>query len=103
MIVIPFETWKSFVNRVFVKSTADSSIVHLEREVDELKDELTKRPYDVEKLTEEYADCILCLLSSAAKAGLDHSVLSDAIRRKIFKNIDRQWRDNGDGTYSHIK
>ncbi len=100
--------WMAWTKENFPKSTAESSLVHLQREIKEVLEELnadepSPRQHEAVMSLMEYADCILCLLTSAGMAGLTIDQLFRAIINKMQINYKRKWVDNGDGTYSHVK
>lgn len=56
-----------------------------------------------DELSEEYVDAIMCLLDSAARAGIYIGDIRDAYEKKLAKNKARTWKKNDDNTYSHVK
>lgn len=76
----------------FTKATRESSL-------EKLQDEIKELPpfYDLE----EYIDCIMCLVHSAAKAGYNSHQLKRAFEAKLIKNKLRKWKLNPNNTYSH--
>lgn len=99
--------WMEWTINNFPKSTAASSLIHLQRETKELVEAIedhTTREHHEGVVLREYADNIICLLTAAGKSGFTIEQLMRAIVVKININIyHRKWMDNGDGTYSHIK
>lgn len=81
--------------------TADAALIHLEREVEELKMALIAEHRDAQLL--EYVDCLLCLFTSMTRAGFSIDEIKKAMAIKVNINYVREWKYNGDGTYSHIK
>lgn len=51
----------------------------------------------------EYVDAIMCLLDSAGRSGITMVDIIKTYSEKLEINLKRKWKDNGDGTYSHIK
>lgn len=100
------DRFQEFSLRVFEKSTAATSLIHLERELEEAKKEIIGVAHDHvdrQKLLKEYADIILCVISSAARVGFNGFTILNALAHKTTVNIKRKWNYNGDGTYSHVK
>lgn len=56
-----------------------------------------------EEIAEEYVDAIMCILDSAARAGIYIGDIRDAYEKKLAKNKGRTWTKNADNTYSHVK
>jgi hypothetical protein len=93
-----------FALETFKNATASSCIRKLKEEIDELVYEVDLNPIkDREKQMIEYVDCIMCLLNSAARIGILPSDLMQAFREKLLINKQREWKQNPDGTYSHVK
>jgi len=86
----------------FPKGTAVGALLHLKREADEVIHDILNSA-SKEYKTEEYADCLGCLMDSINREGISIAELLDAYDKKLQKNKGRTWRDNGDGSYSHIK
>lgn len=102
------QDWMDWVKVHFTESTSISSIKHLKTEIQELLDEIDSddpSPLQDEGIPLlEYADCILCLLSSASLAGFNSEQITKALQNKASNNMYRRsWKSNGDGTYSHVK
>lgn len=108
-IVTAIDQWMVWANINFSKSTAQSSLVHLRREIKEVLNELDSddphpRQDGATMTLMEYADSMICLITAAGKSGLTADQLFSAIKNKMYINMHkRKWQDNGDGTYSHIK
>lgn len=85
----------------FPKGTAKGALIHARREVEEIMDDMNERR--TEKLPEEFADALFCILDSARRANVSMGEIITAGERKLQVNKLRKWRDNGDGSYSHIK
>lgn len=90
----------AFTIRTFTKATPFSSLAKLEEEVRELAHEIQ---HGHENLAEEYVDCIMCLLDSAARMKINPDKIKDAFAMKLEKNLARKWSRNDDNTYSHVK
>ena len=53
---------------------------------------------------EEFADILIAVLNGYRKVyGTNGLLLEKAILRKVKKNLYRNWKQNENGTYSHIK
>lgn len=96
--------WSS---KTFLKGTAQGALRHAKREIDEVIKELDNTPefgWDLNKnIATEYADILGCVFDSINRAGLTIDAVFVAYRAKLEINKKRQWCDNGDGSYSHIK
>lgn len=96
---------------VFTHATALSSIEKLKEEIKEVQQLLSVEELARKTLTdvfetliaEEYADCLMCLFDSAARAGITVKDINVAFETKLAKNKARGWVRNADNTYSHIK
>lgn len=93
------EVFLGFSLKTFEDATAFSSIVKLSEELNEL---LTEMSRGHENLEEEYIDCLMCIIDSAARMGITVDQLNRAFTKKLDKNINRKWKKNDDNTYSHI-
>lgn len=89
-----------FTTKTFPKGTADGALIHLGREIEEVRAEL---PTDTFDKAIEFADCLGCLVDAANRSGVPPKLLFDAFGHKLQINKARQWKDNGDGSHSHIK
>ena len=49
----------------------------------------------------EYADCLICLLAAAYKAGLTYDDLLGVADEKLTICLSRSWVRKDDGTYQH--
>lgn len=85
--------------RNFPEATAESSLLKLLEEVQEIQCDLMndKRP------VEEYVDGLMCILDSAGRRAIYLPELIEGYERKLEKNKARKWVKNDDNTYSHIK
>lgn len=86
----------------FPKGTAIGALLHAKREVQEIMDDIDNNA-PVNNLATEYADALFCIMDSARRKGvtLIHILLAGDTKLQINKK--RQWKDNGDGSYSHVK
>ena len=86
----------------FKEATALSSLIKLNGEISEVKEaiELNK---PIGEITEEYADCLMCLFDSAGRIAISPDDIFEAFAKKLKKNKARSWNRNADNTYSHIK
>lgn len=105
-----FEDFAEFSKATFVQSTAFSSLEHLKEEVEELSHEVllnsgrhNQHTQQTPEMLEEYADCVLCIISSATRAGITAEQIVSAMGRKTQINKARKWKLNPNNTYSHIK
>lgn len=93
----------------FPEATPRSSMLKLQSEVKEVLKEigtLEKLPDGDDglgDLTEEYADCLMCLFDSAGRAGVSVEEIFEAFEEKLEINKSRVWKKNDDNTYSHVK
>lgn len=86
----------------FPKSTPEAALIHLKREVQEVEAEL-KKPSSIADISEELADCLGCIFSTAARLNISAEMLFCSLAAKLEINKGRQWKENEDLTYSHIK
>lgn len=78
-----------------------SDLEKLNNELDELKLAIVHETSDEQLL--EYIDCLLCLISSLIRGGFSIEQLRQRMAVKVNINYAREWKYNGNGTYSHIK
>lgn len=82
---------------------------HLEKEAREAQDEAEKctdlsEGWDVTKLQEELADCLLLVLDANRRAGLTPMQLVEAAQAKMQINKSRQWsKPVGDQPIEHVR
>lgn len=90
--------------QTFPMGTALGALIHAGRELEEVRFELAKPSHLFNNLTAamEYADLIFCVMDSARRAGVSIEDIIDAGRHKLERNKHREWKYNGDGSYSHI-
>lgn len=91
-----------FTSKTFPKGTALGALIHAGREVQEAIDDINNKE-DIDTLAEEYADILGCLIDSINRSGISRRKINLIFRKKLEKNKKRKWKDNGDGSYSHIK
>lgn len=103
-----FSEHQEFAQNKFPNSSWRSSLRGLEREIKEV--ESAKLDYTIiddrknrKALGIEYVDCFMYLLDSAKRAGFDVTELKALFAEKIEINRERDWKQNKDGSYSHIK
>ena len=89
----------SFSLKTFKKATPLSSLKKLEEEMIEVAQEIQ---HGHENLADEYADCMMCILDSAARIGIRPKDLMSAFAAKLEVNKNRKWVKNADNTYSHV-
>lgn len=90
----------AFAKKTFKRAHPITSLQKLDEEIKEVAHEIR---HGHENLAEEYADCIMCLIDSAARMKITPEMLFEAFTRKLEVNKSRKWKRNKDGTYSHIK
>lgn len=91
-----------FTSKTFPKGTAKGAMIHAMREAEEIIEEMGDNLRKKE-LTVEYADFFGCGVDSANRSGISFSDIIEAWKMKLTINKARKWKDNGDGSYSHIK
>lgn len=96
-----FKRWALVGYTKFPLATQSSNLEKLTEELDELKRAIVSEHSDAQLL--EYIDCILCLMMSLIHAGFNIDQLRQRMAVKVNINYIRQWKYNGNGTYSHIK
>ncbi len=92
-----------FSLETFSEATAESSLEKLRGEAREVEIELEAQNTSKARLADEYADCLMCLLDSAQRAGVGPRRLLSAFQEKVAINKARTWTRNPDNTYSHVK
>lgn len=91
-----------WTSKTFPKGTAHGAALHAEREIHEVQEDII-RSAPKEQLIEEYADVLGCIIDSINRSGITPEEVNEVFNRKLQKNKARKWKDNGDGSYSHIK
>jgi NTP pyrophosphatase (non-canonical NTP hydrolase) len=88
----------------FPQATPISSLRKLEGEIKEVEQHLSDPgQFNRGELSEEYADCLMCLFDSAGRFGISPVEIFEAFEKKLAINKARKWEKNPDNTYSHIK
>lgn len=99
-----FEMFQKFSLETYPEAkTPKDSLEKLKEEFSELRLSLLEDPSNREEVREEYVDCIMCLLSSMSRAGIQIEDLRKSFQSKLIILQARKWKYNGNGTYSHIK
>lgn len=85
----------------FPEATSIGSLMKLEEEIDEIKENISEDKRDVM----EYADALMCLFDSARRQEDPITIqeIFDAFEQKLEINKKRTWAKNDNGSYSHIK
>ena len=97
-----FKEYTDFSLETFKEATALSSLIKLKEEIREIKECLFE-DNTYEELAKEYVDGIMCLVDSAARAGVTSKMLHQKFAEKLAINKSRKWIKNPDNTYSYIK
>lgn len=92
----------AFTSKTFPKGTSIGALLHAEREIEEVRQDIINQKSGAEKAI-EYADIIGCIMDSANREGIGSRDIIKAWDNKLQINKSRAWKDNGDGSYSHIK
>lgn len=99
--------WMDWSVKTFEKADHMSCLEKLEDEIKELRLSIfsvsSKIASTSDEVLDEYVDCIMCLLHSAAKYGFDDNALRVAFQRKFTINKMRTWNLNPNNTYSHAR
>jgi hypothetical protein len=91
-----------FTSTTFPKGTAIGGLLHAKREIEEIVSDINTGA-DLHALSTEYADAIFCIIDSANRSGVSLDNIISAGALKLMINKARKWKDNGDGSYSHVK
>lgn len=91
-----------FTTKTFPRATAAGALLHMQRELEEIQMDLDNRVQN-DHLAEECADALGCYIDFCNRIGITPQMLNRAFDMKLQKNKHRKWKDNGDGSYSHIK
>lgn len=95
--------------KTFPEATPRSSMLKLQSEANEVLKEIGRLEECPDSddglgdLTEEYADCLMCLFDSAGRAGVSIVEIFEAFEEKLEVNKSRKWIKNADNSYSHVK
>ncbi len=88
----------------FPEATQFSSLEKLKCEIYEVEQKLENALHGMfDGLSEEYADCLMCLFDSAGRVGIKPDEIFKAFALKLEINKKRKWKKNGNNTYSHVK
>ena len=103
-----FYLWSDITRVIFPKGTEEGSLNHMKTEIEEVLEDIKKeksRPvnFNISKdKAFEYADVFLCLFTSLSRSNLSFDEVKECMMAKMMKNgMHREWKDNGDGSYSH--
>jgi len=108
-----------WADATFPKATAEGALIHAMREADEVINDLNNGATTV-AVSFEVADVLGCLFDAGRRHGIDAVKVAKmldmlcesnvtllmvkcAFAEKLEINKSRKWKDNGDGSYSHIK
>lgn len=90
-------TWQ---RETFGEATTLSKLAHLNEELCELVDDITKNSPG-KRL--EFADCFILLFGAAAQDGMTYQDITDCINEKFAINKTRKWGKPGaNGVVNHI-
>lgn len=92
----------AFTTFTFPRATAAGALLHMERELFEIKEDV-EAGKDLEIVAIECADALGCFIDYCNRIGVNPTMLNRAFDQKLRINQSRTWKDNGDGSYSHIK
>ena len=91
-----FDRSRAFQNEKFPDQSIDSKLIHLAREVEELR----KEPTEIE----EFADCLILIFGCAAKQGLTAQQLVSAAHKKLTVCEKRTWGPaDAEGVHHHLE
>lgn len=93
-----FQDWMDWSTKTFAEATPESSLIKLEEEIGEIRENLEKGMM----LPEEYVDAIMCILDSAARLGITGKHIENHFRLKFEINKKRTWVKQLDNTYKKI-
>lgn len=93
-----FQEFIDFSVPTFKDATALSSLEKLDGEIKEVAHEIQHGHLN---LTEEYVDCMMCILDSAARMNISVADLRQSFINKLAINKGRVWKKNDNNTYSH--
>lgn len=89
-VVSEFLVW---AKKTFPRSTRESCLAHLKREIDELS-QVDSSPFEI-------ADCIMLLFDMCQRAGYDTVEL---LRQKLEINKKRKWGEaDSEGVVEHVR
>lgn len=90
----------AYGRKAWPKATPFSS---LEKAKDEIKEVEAAFLHGPAQTTEEYVDVLMCIYDSADRAGISPGTLKEAFEKKLNINKQRRWKENPNGSYSHVK
>lgn len=93
-----FSDWMKWSTKTFAEATPESSLIKLEEEIGEIRENLERGMH----LPEEYVDAIMCLLDSAARLGITGQQMENHFRLKFEINKKRTWVKLPDNTYTKV-
>jgi hypothetical protein len=91
-----------WTSSTFPKGTSHGAALHAEREIKELLAEIEKDG-KIADFAFEIVDVMGCIIDCANRRGIRPELIKAAFELKLMENKSRKWKDNGDGSYSHIK
>lgn len=91
-----------FTSKTFPKGTSIGALLHAKRELIEVESAMNHSE-GIARVTEEFVDVFGCLIDAVNRYGISQEQLNAAFEKKLEINKSRKWKDNGDGSYSHIK
>lgn len=84
-----------WASKTFKGCTAQGALEHLKDEIKEIEAEPTD-PI-------EYADALMLLFDAAGRSGVTVKDIFIAFRDKHQVNLTREWKQNANGSYYHVK
>lgn len=91
-----------WADATFPKGTAMGAITHAKKKLKEVENAMWWNE-GTERVAEEFADVLGCVFDSMRRYRVSMDDLKVAFDNKLQINKGRSWKDNGDGSYSHIK
>jgi len=91
-----------WTSATFPKGTSKGALLHAKREIDEVISDIDNNAGGWAKSI-EYADILGCIIDSAHREGISMLEVLNAFDYKLQINKGRNWKDNEDGSYRHIK
>lgn len=85
----------------FINGTPQGGLKHLRKEAQEVIEAIESG--SKAELMFEVADCFMCLLDVAERLKIPLDEITSTMKIKLEINKGREWVDNGDGSYSHVK
>lgn len=83
----------------FPRATVKGGLEKAKGEIEEIEDDIAEGVVRVE----EYIDVLMCIFDAAQRAGISLTDITQAYAKKLAVNRSREWIDNKNGTYSHVK